>query len=179
MRSFGSILVALDFSDCGQELIEQAASLAGSGTRIVLLHVAGLPEGLSPTAAVGAKGEGALTARGLLVERSLERLREYERNMQAAGQEVEVDVAEGPIAEAITARAKHHQADLIVMGTHGRRGLPRAIGGSVAEQVIALANCPVLTLRTSHKATCQARSCDRCTAHLTTELTQLMVERDG
>jgi hypothetical protein len=90
-----------------------------------------------------------------------------------------VDVADGPIAEAIVARAKHYQADVIVMGTHGRRGMPRVIGGSVAAQVIALAVCPVLTLRTSHKPTCQALSCDRCTTHLTTELTQLMVERDG
>jgi hypothetical protein len=69
MRNFGSILVALDFSDCSQELIELAASLASSGTRIVLLHVAGIPEGLSPAAAVGAQGEGAVTARGLLGNR--------------------------------------------------------------------------------------------------------------
>ena len=148
MRSFGSILVALDFSDCSQELTEQAASLAGSGTRIVLLHVAGLPEGLSPTAAVGAKGEGALTARDLLVERSLERLREYERNMQAAGQQVEVDVAEGPIAEAIIARAKHYQVDLIVMGTHGRTGLVHFLVGSIAESVVRHSKVPVMVVPT-------------------------------
>jgi nucleotide-binding universal stress UspA family protein len=48
---------------------------------------------------------------------------------------------------AILARAEAGRADLIVMGTHGRRGLPRALLGSVAEKVVRTAGCPVLTVR--------------------------------
>jgi nucleotide-binding universal stress UspA family protein len=42
--------------------------------------------------------------------------------------------------------AKEHKADLIVMGTHGRRGLSRAFLGSVAEKVVRLSPVPVLTV---------------------------------
>jgi nucleotide-binding universal stress UspA family protein len=49
--------------------------------------------------------------------------------------------------EAIVAYAEDHDVDLIVAGTHGRRGLQRMLIGSVAEEVIRTAPCPVLTVR--------------------------------
>jgi nucleotide-binding universal stress UspA family protein len=52
---------------------------------------------------------------------------------------------EGIPHEQIARRARH--ADLVVMGTHGRTGLPRFVLGSVAGRVLALARCPVLTVR--------------------------------
>lgn len=42
--------------------------------------------------------------------------------------------------------AKQHEADVIVMGTHGRRGIEHAFMGSIAEEVVRVANCPVLTI---------------------------------
>ena len=51
-----------------------------------------------------------------------------------------------PVA-AIVALAKRTNADLIVMGTHGRTGLKRAFIGSVAEHVVRLAACSVLVVR--------------------------------
>jgi len=53
----------------------------------------------------------------------------------------------GRPAEEITEAAESELADLIVMGTHGRRGLRRLTLGSVAEQVVATAQCPVVTVR--------------------------------
>ena len=50
-------------------------------------------------------------------------------------------------AEAIVSYAKEHDVDLIVAGTHGRRGLQRMLIGSVAEEVLRAAPCPVLTVR--------------------------------
>ena len=50
-------------------------------------------------------------------------------------------------AHGILVYAAEHDIDLIVMGTHGRRGLARAVIGSVAEEVIRRAECPVLTIR--------------------------------
>jgi len=55
---------------------------------------------------------------------------------------------EGEPAEEILRVALLCGADLIVMGTHGRRGLSRLLMGSVAERVVRAAPCPVLTLRT-------------------------------
>jgi nucleotide-binding universal stress UspA family protein len=62
---------------------------------------------------------------------------------------VEYRVAEGRAAEAILEAAADVHADLIVMGTHGRSGLGRALMGSVAEAVNRGAVCPVLTVRPS------------------------------
>ena len=56
-------------------------------------------------------------------------------------------VDEGRPAAAILRAARENGCDLIVMGTHGRTGLDRLITGSVAEKVVRLAPCSVLTVR--------------------------------
>jgi nucleotide-binding universal stress UspA family protein len=53
---------------------------------------------------------------------------------------------EGPVHEAIVHRARARQADLVVLGTHGRSGLNRLLLGSVAEKVVRSVPCPVLTV---------------------------------
>ena len=55
------------------------------------------------------------------------------------------------VAPAILDYAADHDIDLIVMGTHGRRGVGHLLLGSIAEDVVRLAPCPVLTLRTTKK----------------------------
>lgn len=59
----------------------------------------------------------------------------------------EVEVVTGHPADAIVRVAQERAADLIVMGTHGRTGLQHVVLGSVAEKVVRLAPCPVLTVR--------------------------------
>jgi len=59
----------------------------------------------------------------------------------------DADVAAGSPAEAIMHMAHERGADLIVMGTHGRKGLHHMLLGSVAEKVVRLAPCPVLTVK--------------------------------
>jgi nucleotide-binding universal stress UspA family protein len=56
-------------------------------------------------------------------------------------------VVSGRPADSITDYARTEGFDLIVMGTHGRTGLPHAVLGSVAERVVRMAPCPVLTVR--------------------------------
>ena len=58
------------------------------------------------------------------------------------------EVRTGPAAATIVETAREHHADLIVMGTKGRTGLAHLLMGSVAERVVRLAPCPVLTMRT-------------------------------
>lgn len=58
-----------------------------------------------------------------------------------------VEVLHGPTSRAIVDYAAHSGASLIVMGTHGRTGLAHAVLGSVAEQVLRGASCPVLAVR--------------------------------
>ncbi|HVQ76947.1 MAG TPA: universal stress protein [Candidatus Binatia bacterium] len=64
-----------------------------------------------------------------------------------AGVKVTTAVVEGVPAEQIARAAKSRRADIVVIGTHGRTGLSRFFLGSVASRVVAIAPCPVLTVR--------------------------------
>ena len=66
-----------------------------------------------------------------------------------AGVEAKGQVLIGYAAEEILNRAKEERADIIVMGTHGRKGIDRILFGSVAEKVVKNATMPVLTIRPS------------------------------
>ena len=63
------------------------------------------------------------------------------------GVEAKGQVLIGYAAEEILNRAREEKADLIVMGTHGRKGIDRILFGSVAEKVVKNADMPVLTVR--------------------------------
>lgn len=65
--------------------------------------------------------------------------------------DVEYSVIRGIPYEEILKFAKEKQIDLIVIGTHGRKGLDRVLFGSTAERVVRNASCPVLTVRESKK----------------------------
>jgi nucleotide-binding universal stress UspA family protein len=80
----------------------------------------------------------------------------YSQDMREALERTEAPVShiaverrfeEGNPPDVIVAVADEVRADLIVMGTHGYKGLSHAVMGSVAEQVVRKAPCPVLTLR--------------------------------
>ena len=78
------------------------------------------------------------------VREGLDRLRERAKRAGVPASDV---LAEGWVPEQIAKVAKKRHADLIVMGTHGRTGWAKVMLGSVAERVILLAPCPVLTVR--------------------------------
>jgi nucleotide-binding universal stress UspA family protein len=63
-----------------------------------------------------------------------------------AFKKVEARVAQGAPADKIIETAKNEGIDLIIMGTHGRKGLERAIFGSVCDKVVRTSPCPVLTV---------------------------------
>ena len=82
-------------------------------------------------------------------------LAEAQQAARAAGVEADtrcVETAGGGAGEAIVAEAGAWKADLIVIGTHGRRGLRRLVLGSDAETVVRLAPVPVLLVRASEGA---------------------------
>jgi len=80
------------------------------------------------------------------VERKLRPLLEYARK---EGVDAEGLILRGFADEAIIEAAKERSADLIVMGTHGRRGAARFFLGSVAARVVSTAPCPVMTVRSA------------------------------
>jgi nucleotide-binding universal stress UspA family protein len=136
-----NILVPVDFSPCAERALDYACALAAKlGAKVHVVNAIGsaLPE-LS----------AALTDHMLASLRHnnaamLDKLIEPRRAIAAFG---ELRVVDDDPRDAILAAAKETHADLIVIGTHGRRGLSRLVLGSVAEDVVRRAPCPVLAVR--------------------------------
>jgi len=138
MLPIHTILHPTDFSEPSEFAFRLACSLARDyRAKLIVLHVVHLP--------VAVYGEGAVVANSP----------EYDEELRASLQRIEAPpgielvhrLEEGVPAEEIVTVAGIVAADLIVMGTHGRRGLKRLLMGSVAEQVLRQAACPVLTVR--------------------------------
>jgi nucleotide-binding universal stress UspA family protein len=127
------ILLPTDYSECSEEALRLAARLAGDyESRLVVLHVR--PAG-------GGKAIG--WCEGLRAG-----LHQLRPGVDPAITSEEC-VTEGDAATSILQAAKETACDLIVMGTHGRSGLGRLALGSVAEQVVRKAPCPVLLAKAS------------------------------
>lgn len=140
------ILVAVDGSDTSRHALEQAIDLARNlSAQLHTIHVVDMswlpigPELAIDTHAISAARRG----RG---ETIVAAAREA---AQKAGFETETALIETEtptqhIAEAIAQEASRWSADIVVLGTHGRRGLQRLILGSVAEHMARLSPVPVL-----------------------------------
>jgi nucleotide-binding universal stress UspA family protein len=143
MRPPRSVLAPVDFSDdfrCGLALAGEFARRFEAA--ITLLHVHDLPA-LALEAGAGV----APPAWSDLVGSAREGVERLALTLAEAGVEAHAVIVEGPPARTIIDYAREHACDLIVMGTHGRTGLDRVLSGSVAEQVVRGAPCPVLTVR--------------------------------
>jgi len=174
------ILVPVDFSSCSLQVAGSAAELARqTGAALTLLHVAELPEGLSPLAPV--QRDGAEVQAGDLADQGAKTaLRPYVLAVRAQGVEPAVVVAHGPVAPLIARQASLEGADLIVMGTHGRAGLSRALLGSVAEEVAHSSTVPVLLVQRRPRPECHHASCAWCAqGSISPEEQVLRAELDG
>lgn len=148
MLKLKTILHPTDFSDQAKAAFHLASSLARDhGARIVVLHV--IPQPLMSTDVAVANESPAL--REML-------LRELQQTHPSDGKfRLDYRLVEGDPADAVLDVAAASKCDLIVMGTHGRTGLWRAVMGSVAEQVSREATCPVLTMKRPIKDADQER----------------------
>jgi len=139
-----TFLVPTDFSSCARIAAEEALELAKCfGGRVVFFHV------LYPLCTIAYAHEFGVSLP--IPSPSPEEIEpEWKAFLSGLSLEKidwEKDAAEGEAATAIVRQAEHIRADMIVMGTHGRSGLPHLLLGSVAEKVVRTASCPVLTVR--------------------------------
>jgi uncharacterized protein (DUF2267 family)/nucleotide-binding universal stress UspA family protein len=140
MLPIRTILHATDFSDCSRHAGDFAASLAKDyRARLVLLHVLEPPIH-SPEIAAIALGEGSVMREQ--AEKELVRLETAYKDLRC-----ERRITAGFAAMGIVHVAEEIKPDLIVLGTHGRTGLGRLVMGSVAEEVIRRAPCPVVAMK--------------------------------
>jgi nucleotide-binding universal stress UspA family protein len=136
------VLVPHDFSDTAEHALTYALGIAGKfNARVTLVHVCDVASYGYPDAFVAAFDWTSEVERvaSEALEGAVARARE-------SGVEVDAVLQRGLAWNAITTLATEIGADLIVMGTHGRRGVSRALLGSVAEKVVRVAPCPVLTV---------------------------------
>lgn len=143
--SFRNILFPTDFTPHARSALKYAAAFARDGRgRVVLFSVqtADVPANLMTLPA------------HLLEEEETQWLKQIRRQVEDLltdplfdGLEVEPVIVAGEPAHEIANAVRDYDIDLVTVVTHGRRGLSRALWGSTAEEIIAEAPCPVLTIR--------------------------------
>ena len=145
MKDFSTILVAVDFSDSSDNAFQLALSMANKfGAHLVILHVINEP----------------IDLRGFYVphisyEKLEEEIAEGAEKMMESFCRQHIDdftdfeslIVPGMPHEQILNQAEENNADLIVLGTHGRTGLDHVLFGSTAEKVVRKSKFPVLTVR--------------------------------
>jgi nucleotide-binding universal stress UspA family protein len=137
---FKKILVATDFDECSDIAVEQAVDLAGRyDVPLVVVHTFQVPYGYI------SKLMGELM--GALQEAARTELAKVLAPIRAHPAGVTGVVRCGHAWEQILNVAREEGVDLIVVGCHGRKSIPRALLGSVAEKVIRLSPVAVLTVR--------------------------------
>jgi universal stress protein A len=138
-----NILVPVDFSDSSEKATAAACALArATGATIHLLHAYLIPvepTGLAPPFSRQYVESFVDEAKGMLGDLA----RNHGEGIAFGPLEVE----SGDPRDVINEEARRRNADLIVMGTHGRRGIQRVLLGSVAETVVRTAPCSVLVVR--------------------------------
>jgi nucleotide-binding universal stress UspA family protein len=149
MYTFRTILHPTDFSPYSQEAFKAAHALArGTGARLIVFHIA------HPPAVVLEDGR-VLSEPGKGEPRNLfEELQKIQATDPVVKVEHRVIVAEKSATTVqILQILERMGCDLIVMGTHGRTGLTRLIMGSVAEEVVRKAHCPVMVVKVPARST--------------------------
>jgi nucleotide-binding universal stress UspA family protein len=138
------ILVPVDFSDCSLDALAYAVVVAQQAkASLMLLHV------LEPVSYGLDFSFGDSKAREQERETWTKRLEELVSSYQQSHVPMESRLRGGLPADSILDSAQTIPCDLIVMGTHGRRGIAHSISGSVAEAVLRKAHCPVIAVRNS------------------------------
>ncbi|CAE6701310.1 universal stress protein [Paraburkholderia nemoris] len=149
---YQQILVAVDGSETSARALDAALQLArDSGARLQPLFVVDVP-----LMSYDVPGYDPSYVRTALLEEGAHVIEDAVASMKRAGVQgtpriAETDLAGDDIAHCILHAASDFKADLVVMGTHGRRGFQRLVLGSVAERFLRIAQCAVLMI-SAHSA---------------------------
>jgi nucleotide-binding universal stress UspA family protein len=143
---FSRIVVPTDFSECAERAWAVAQRVAGIlRSEVVLAHILVEPIVYGDPSLATDSTRQLFEQGRKWVEDELEK---WASAARAQGMTARTIVRTGSANEEIVNLATDEGAELIVIGTHGRSGLNRALLGSVADRVVRFAPCPVLTVRT-------------------------------
>lgn len=139
MKPFQHILVPTDFGEPAQHALEAAIMIARKfEASITLFHAYYLPPLAYAEGWAAPLGEIAVMAQEAMDKQLAAAQRDYPK--------IKAIVRSASPVDGVLTAARELPADLIVMGTHGRRGVSHFVLGSVAENVVRLATLPVLTI---------------------------------
>ncbi|GAB5402562.1 MAG: universal stress protein [Aureliella sp.] len=133
------IVVPFDFSDHALEAVDKAVQLAESPNQIHILHVLPFMIPTEPGVVWATVDDNSRITHALESMRDALPVAEYG--------ELQLDVRLGDPGQIVADRADELQAELVVVGSHGRTGLSRLVLGSVAERVTRLAHCAVIVVK--------------------------------
>jgi nucleotide-binding universal stress UspA family protein len=143
MQPITRILCPVDFSEFSERALHHGAAIARwYDAKVTAVHVFAVPAALGT---VLPQARGAILTPDGRAE-LLNDLRSFTEPVRESGVGLEATVREGDVVSEIQRLAEAMPADLIVMGTHGRRGYERWLLGSVTERVLRSVTCPVLTV---------------------------------
>jgi nucleotide-binding universal stress UspA family protein len=140
------ILFPTDFSSTAEHALQYALSLASlHKAKLYVMHVIVTPdspvmfgeegESISPPSSEKMEADAKKAAQQLIPE-------QYTKEL-----EIENIIVRGTPLKAILECAKSHNIELLIMASHGRKGISHMLMGSLAEKVVQMAPCPVLTIK--------------------------------
>ena len=144
MKAFKNILFPIDFSECSESVFPYAIDMARKfGAKLHLLFVA---RDISYLEAIDVASEVLVDTLAEVTRAGENRMKQFCEKNLSDFPTYEAKIVGGDAADEILKFADREGIDLIVMGTHGRKGLDRILIGSVADRVTKNAAMPVLTV---------------------------------
>lgn len=145
------ILVPIDLSEGSEVLIDYAIQIARPfNASLEIIHAWEPPQYVAPDLLVAAPGWNSQSLEQIAVDSASKELNKLAAKIQEKEKSTSLSIKHrvvvGEAASTVLRVAEEGKHDLIIMGTHGRRGLPRLLLGSVAQKIVARAHCPVLTV---------------------------------
>jgi nucleotide-binding universal stress UspA family protein len=144
MKQIKRIVVGTDFSETAERAVDAAVDLAALvGATVSLVHAYELPMYSFPDSVVVSSPDVAQR----ITSDALERLEAAIERRKQRGVPIQSVLRMGAAWDELNGVAAEQNAEVIVVGTHGRRGFSRVMMGSVAERMVRTAVCPLLVIR--------------------------------
>lgn len=140
MKAINHIVVPVDLEEHTEKLIEYAAYIAGKlSARLSVITV------VEPFPTTGDMELGLATVKEY-TENRIKHAKEFLEKLVAPYPESTTTILHGIIVDEIVKFAKDKESDIIIIGTHGSKGIEKLLLGSVAERVVKNAHCPTLVM---------------------------------
>lgn len=140
MQEINHIIAPVDLEEHTEKLIEYAAYIARKlSAKLTLVHV------VAPFPAIGDMELGTATIEEYTKNR-VKHAADYLAKLAQPFPEAEMKILQGEIVDEIVDFAKEKETEIIVIGTHGTKGIEKLLLGSVAERVVKYAHCPTLVM---------------------------------